>query len=359
LNILRPAALTFLNIIDVSRNLNDRLVIKMPQDPDLYGRRPTKKQRRDQVTPSSLDFTAQMTALMAEGSSSTARPRRPAITAAKGSSLFSRGSKRDGPERKKTGAKLSLKEVQRTQEEADELERSRQKMEEKAKLYSAMKKGDYAPKDEELVDFDRKWAEARDGDDFSSSESEDDGKGGADEMVEYVDEYGRTRRTTRAEKEKLDRRLRRSQLGAEELERMSARPAAPEKVIYGDAIQSMAFNPDDPERMEELARKRDRSPTPPENAYYDADKEFRDKGAGFYKFSKDEEARTKEMEELQAQRAETEKHRKAHEEAKEARRQQIEARKRELNTRRAKKMADSFLDGLAADLHQKDINETC
>jgi hypothetical protein len=329
----------------------------MPQDPNLYGHRPTKKQKRDQVSPSSLDFTAQMTALMAEGSSNgsaRAHSRRSTAITVQGSGLFvggAKSSKRDEKTSKST-KKLSLKDVQRTEEEARELERSRQKMEEKARLYSAMKKGDYMPNDNELVDFDRKWAEAHDGEKDSSSESEDE-KGEEDEMVEYVDEYGRTRRVTRAEKEKVERRLRRSQFGAEELEGMSARPAVPQKIIYGDTIQTMAFNPDDPDKMEELARKRDRSPTPPDKVRYDADREFRDKGVGFYKFSKDEEARTKEMEDLDVQRKETEKHRKAHEEAKEARRQQIEARKRELAGRRAKKMADSFLDGLAADL-QKD-----
>jgi hypothetical protein len=337
----------------------------MPQDPHLYGRRPAKKQKRDQAAPTSLDFTAQMTALMAEDSSSAIRPRRPA-PGGKRSTLFSggKGIKVEGAEaknRKMSAAPISLKEVQRTEEEARELDRSRRKMQEKARQYSAMKKGDCAPKDNELVDFDRKWAEGhRDNDEVDSSCSEpehddDEGKiktAGADEMVEYVDEYGRTRKTTRAEKEKLDRRQRQGELGAEELERMAARPSTPQKVIYGDTIQTMAFNPDDPEKMESLARKRDRSVTPPPKARYDADSEFRDKGVGFYKFSKDEEQRSREMEQLQAKREETERHRKARDEAKEARRQQIEGRKRELNARRAKKMADSFLDNLATDLGQ-------
>lgn len=45
----------------------------------------------------------------------------------------------------------------------------------------------------------------------------------------------------------------------------------------------------------------------PLNIHYDADREVRAKGAGFYQFSADEETRKKQMEELQQARHETEK----------------------------------------------------
>ncbi|KAA1467474.1 hypothetical protein DENSPDRAFT_877344 [Dentipellis sp. KUC8613] len=49
----------------------------------------------------------------------------------------------------------------------------------------------------------------------------------------------------------------------------------------------------------------------PLNVHYDADREVRAKGAGFYQFSGDEETRRKQMEELKAAREETEKKRSA------------------------------------------------
>lgn len=257
-------------------------------------------------------------------------------------------TKKDGDE----SGKLELKEVTGTEDETRELARAKRRMEEKARLYAAMKRGDYVPKDNEaapLIDFDRKWAEGVEGgkEDYDTSSDEDDQADDGAELVEYEDEFGRTRQVTKAEKEKLERRARRGFLGAEELERMSARPSAPSKLIYGDAVQSLAFNPDDPDKMEELARKRDRSETPPESRHYDADHEIRTKGTGFYKFSKDEETRTAEMKSLEEERLKTEQQRQAREDQKEARRREIEQRRQDMAARRAKRQADSFLEGLA------------
>lgn len=257
----------------------------------------------------------------------------------------------------KSGKGIRLRDTVPGDLEPSELDRSREKMREKARLYSAMKKGTYVPKDNEaepLVDFDRKWSEADAKQSFDSDFSEpapgEDGESDDDEIIEYEDEYGRTRRGTRAEKAKMESQRERAWAGAKELESMSARPAAPKTLIYGDAIQTMAFNPEDPEKMEELARKRDRSATPPEATHYNADSEIRDKGVGFYKFSKDEDSREAQMKSLEEQRRATESHRLTREEQKTARRQEIEARKMAIEARKARKMADSFLDILAADI---------
>ncbi|KAF4447558.1 sexual differentiation process protein isp4 [Fusarium austroafricanum] len=320
----------------------------MPQDPNLYGQRPVKRHKRDATLPSSLDFTAQLTSLMSNTSSGAAsagrsRPRK------EGKEDIFKGTK---PKRSKDpdgSKKLQLKEVAGTEEETQELARARRRMEEKARLYAAMKRGDYVPKENEaapLIDFDRKWAEGEEGKEDYEMSSDEDVADDSGEMVEYEDEFGRLRRVTKAEKEKLDRRARRGLLGAEELERMSARPAAPSNLIIGDTVQAMAFNPDDPEKMEELARKRDRSATPPPAEHYDADWEIRTKGTGFYKFSKDEETRTAEMEGLAEERRKTEEQRRAREEQKEARRREIEKRREDMAARKAKKQADSFLDSL-------------
>ncbi|KAK1524248.1 uncharacterized protein CCOS01_09335 [Colletotrichum costaricense] len=345
---------------------------KTPQDPNLYGQPPPKKRKNDTALGSSLDFTAQLTSLMsATPSSAPSAPARPRPSKAR-SSLFG-GKGRDNDRQKKKSAdaasssnKLNLKDPLGTEEETSNLASARRKMEEKARLYAAMKRGDYVPKENEaapLIDFDRKWAESEDKkngrrEDASSSGSDDnesDGDGNDEDntIIEYEDEFGRLRRGTKADKERLERQRRRGLLGAEELERMSARPAAPAKLLYGDAIQTMAFNPEDPEKMAELAKKRDRSATPPEARHYDADSEIRTKGTGFYKFSKDEETRQKEFQGLEEERVRTEAARKEREEKKEARRKEIEQRRKEVEARRAKKMAENFLDGLAADMKEE------
>lgn len=320
-----------------------------PQDPNLYGTRPAKKQRNDKALSSSLDFTAQLTSLIAGGASSSRREGRQRPSKAGKEALALKGSRTKQEHLDGTPDKLRMKEVAGTEEETEQLARTKRKMEDKARLYAAMKRGDYVPKENEaapLVDFDRKWAEEVEGNSGSSSDSDSDDGGG--EIIEYEDEFGRLRRGTVAEKERMERRQRRGLLGAEELERMSARPTAPSKLIHGDAVQTMAFNPDDPDKMDELARKRDRSATPPELKHYDADKEIRSKGVGFYKFSKDEESRQREMESLKEERGQTEEQRKVRDEQKLKRRKEIEERRNALVAKKAKRQADSFLDGLNA-----------
>ncbi|KAG9248734.1 hypothetical protein BJ878DRAFT_412023 [Calycina marina] len=228
------------------------------------------------------------------------------------------------------------------------LQRSRKKLEEKAKKYRAMKRGDVNG-DEELVDFDRKWVdgEASDSDDDDSVIDE-----GQSEIIEYEDEYGRLRHGTRADVDRLKRKKRNQLRGAEELERMSARPAMPSTLIYGDTIQAEAFAPEDTilTKMEELAAKRDKSATPPPEVHYEADKEIRGKGVGFFTFSKDEKVRKEEMERLDHERKETERARREREGMKKERRREIEERRRVIGEKRAQKQADSFLEGLGVDI---------
>ncbi len=335
----------------------------MPQDPNLYGQRPKKKQRRDAALPSSLDFTAQLTSLMASGASSsgstttTAGRARP--SKAPKEDLFRTHTAMKREAQKARGAqddKLILKDVAGTEDESRARAHARRNMENKARLYAAMKRGDYVPQDNDaapLIDFDRKWAEHEEGkgalSDLSSSDDDDNAEQDAaadDEVIEFEDEFGRLRRGTRADQERMERRARRGLLGAEELDRMSARPAAPRQLIHGDTVQAMAFNPDDAEQMAALARKRDRSATPPPPQHYDADREVRSKGVGFYKFSGDEAARQREMEALAAERQQTEARRQEREDGKAQRRREIEERRKAMEARRATKQADSFLGTL-------------
>lgn len=206
-------------------------------------------------------------------------------------------------------------------------ERSRRKMEEKARLYSAMKRGDVEDVEGRFgVDFDRKWAE-REGEDLSEQDDDDEEEeqdDGGKDMVEYVDEFGRTRKGTKADAARIARQQR-AQAEMED-DTFTARPSAPSKIIHGDTIQHQAFNPDFPvsEQMAELAKKRDRSLTPPPDLHFDAQAEVRQKGTGFFQFSGDAGERKKQMEELEKERAETER----------------------VRRERYKRKADDFLDEL-------------
>ncbi|KFY33125.1 hypothetical protein V494_07834, partial [Pseudogymnoascus sp. VKM F-4513 (FW-928)] len=108
------------------------------------------------------------------------------------------------------------------------LARSRRRMEEKAKKYKAMKRGDFDGDEEGLVEWDRKWAEAGEkGDDEDDADSElEEGTGTfADlEKVEFEDEYGRLREGTKAERDRMQRRLRNQLRGAEELDQRGVQP---------------------------------------------------------------------------------------------------------------------------------------
>ncbi|KAI0112477.1 hypothetical protein GGR51DRAFT_507207 [Nemania sp. FL0031] len=364
----------------------------MPQDPNLYGQqRPAKKQKREIPLSSSLAFTSQLSSLISAptaisslsgaGSSSSGRPR-PSKTK---NDIFSSvkakrkpGTSNDSttkPEDASNSSKIKLKHVHGTEEEKQDFARAKRKMEEKARLYAAMKRGDYIAKENEaapLVDFDRKWAERHPEDDdhdyhnrYSSSgsdnESSDDdgggdggGGGAGSEIIEYTDEFGRTRTGTRASLHREQRRAARSALGASELAAMSALPPlpAPSNLIYGDAIQTAAFNPASStlDAMAALAAKRDRSPTPPPDTHFDGRAEIRTKGTGFYQFSREEGDRAKEMAALGAERENTERVRRERGEERERRRREIEERRRKIGARRAEKMAENFLEGLAGEM---------
>ncbi|KAF3761338.1 hypothetical protein M406DRAFT_265351 [Cryphonectria parasitica EP155] len=348
----------------------------MPQDPNLYGQRAPKRQKKETLLPSSLAFKSELASLintsktpLSSSASASTTQARPRPSKAKTDIFAGVKAKRksEKADRDRDKGRLVLKEVAGTEDEKNELLSARRRMEEKARLYAAMKRGDYVPKEGEaapLVDFDRKWAEAQQDDASSrappSSSGEDDDDDYSDnndtEIITYTDEFGRTRTGTRAEKLRLERRLRAREHTTIELERMSARPKAPANVIYGDAIQSEAFVARDEAEMEALARKRDRSLTPPEMKHYDAAAEIRTKGVGFFQFSKDEETRTKEMEGLAKERETTERERERREEERDSRRKEIEERRRVIEERRkekgekrAQKLADSFLDGLAGE----------
>ncbi|GFF97077.1 uncharacterized protein C140.04 [Aspergillus udagawae] len=352
-------------------------------NPSLYGiPRHSQKPSSQSTAPSAstLAFTTQLSSLITKGTESPARGR-PRPSKSSKSDIFAvhnKGAqKRAAADLRDADDETSVRQIhKRTADigavDAATLHRSKRRLEEKARMYEDLKGGLYLAGDsddeadtnvggddylarlrrkekEGLVDFDRKWADAQRA--RASDDSNSDGEDGeeADDnasIVSYEDELGRTRRGTRAEAARAA--LAKAQESGEGQGPERWRPARPEKLIYGAAVQAEAFNPSSfaAEQMASLAARRDRSPTPPEETHYDADAEVRNRGTAFYAFAKDEETRRKQMEELMSAREETQREREARQ-ARRAERQRVkEERRRQIEELRTKRRAETFLAGL-------------
>ncbi|KIV94752.1 hypothetical protein PV10_02485 [Exophiala mesophila] len=327
-------------------------------DKGLYGiKQPSKTKAKEISSSTSLAFSTSLASLISSTSSKNneksvhGRPR-PSKTK---SDIFTAHNKNvkkrsaadleDGEQKHKTRDDIGSV-------DAAELHRSKRKMEDKVRIYNAMKRGEYIGRDDYddrgLVDFDRKWAQGQNGDreepsDISDSDDQPDED---DEIVEYLDEFGRLRKGTKAQAAREERiKSMQDNLKADQ-ERSSARPSMPSNLIYGDTVQHSAFNPDQviADRMAEIAKKRDKSATPPPETHYDANAEIRNRGTGFYTFSKDAEERKKEMEALEKERQQTENTRKEKQDQRNQRKKEIEERRKLIADQRAKAQADKFLN---------------
>lgn len=243
----------------------------------------------------------------------------------------------------------------RTADEKDEdaahWKRTQRRMEEKARLYAALKRGDVEDIDDKYgVDFDQKWADAQAADAGNASSSSDDASADEQEQVSYVDEFGRTRTGTRADAAREERRKR--TLDHDAPDRFTARPSEPEQLIYGDTVQTNAFNPDETiaQQMAELAAKRDKELTPPPELHFDGRAEARTRGTGFMYFDQDEEERKLQMGRLEKEREETERVRRERKDRLEERREMIREKKRAMAEKRSKGKAERFLDELGVEL---------
>ena len=327
------------------------------KDSSLYGAKRARNLNNGKEISSSttLSFTSQLSSLISS-SSNTSRNPIPSRTKPKKSDIFTKHNRNTAKRAKRdlepdhSGAFAQKHSTDGEPLERSAWERSQRKMEEKARLYAAMKRGDVEDEDERYaVDFDQKWAETQ-GQSEKESQSDSDGDGdidGASEQVEYLDEFGRTRTGTRLEAARAQTAMQNARFNQHD-DRFTARPSAPASVIYGDAIQYEAFNPDAPVavQMEELARKRDKSETPPPGAHFDSTKEVRTKGTGFFQFSGDAEQRKRQMEDLEAERVETEKIRAAREAKLTQRRRELDARRDKIQQQSAKRKANDFLEEL-------------
>ncbi|KAF2852885.1 hypothetical protein T440DRAFT_22310 [Plenodomus tracheiphilus IPT5] len=333
------------------------------RDAHLYGAKPKSRIKGKEISSSSsLAFTSTLSNLIKASSSDSSKP-----VAGR-----SRSQKEDiFKTHNKNVKKRALKDLEdsdftqkhrgRTTEEKGEDEaawkRTKRRMEEKARLYDALKRGDIEDVDDKYgVDFDAKWAEAQEQGKAASSSSDSEASQ-EEELVEYTDEFGRTRKGTRAEAAREERRKRTR--AADEPDRFTARPSMPTNIIYGDAVQVNAFNPDETiaQQMADLAAKRDKELTPPPELHFDGKAEARQRGMGFFHFSKDEEERQEQMSRIEKERAETERVRKERKEQIEKRKEMIREKKRAIQEKRSQGKAEKFLDQLGAELFQEEEEE--
>lgn len=331
------------------------------KDAHLYGARPKGRAKAKEISSSSsLAFASTLSNLIKSSSAESnkptagrARPQKEDIFKTHNKNVKKRALK------DLEDADFTSKHRGRTAEEKGEdkvaWKRTKRRMEEKARLYDALKRGDVEDVDEKYgVDFDRKWADKQEKGEASASESSSSDDDEEQELVEYIDEFGRTRKGTRADAAREERRKR--TLAADEPDRFTARPSMPDTLIYGDAVQTQAFNPDATiaQQMAELAAKRDKELTPPPDLHFDGRAEVRQRGMGFFNFSKDEEERKEQMRRIEKEREETERVRRERARRVEERKEMIRKKKRVILEKRSKGQAERFLDELGAELLGKD-----
>ncbi|KAG2209330.1 hypothetical protein INT46_000543 [Mucor plumbeus] len=209
--------------------------------------------------------------------------------------------------------------------QGDVLQRSREQLEKKARLYEAMQSGEFNvdEMDDEkmpLVDFDRKYFQERELEkqkEEAASENkrkkrkqnEKDGDDDNDPWVEFEDEFGRTRI------------VRRSEL-----------PSTHQQQRYSDSD----YDSEDDENHAYLQKQQRYEAADRSNMnHFEADREIRTKGVGFYQFSKDEQERRAQLDKLNRLRAETENARNSQASASSKRKQMLAQNAEKIRARRA------------------------
>uniref|UniRef100_A0AAY5EKG7 CCDC174 alpha/beta GRSR domain-containing protein n=1 Tax=Electrophorus electricus TaxID=8005 RepID=A0AAY5EKG7_ELEEL len=233
------------------------------------------------------------------------------------------------------------RDVEKATEEENTLNKSRQKLEEKARLYEQMTKGDFPDEETEslyLVDFTQKIIDQkrevhirqaekgdRDGEDTDTQipipppQSEDE------EWVDYVDALGRSRKCLRKdlpEFQKMDQDL-----------QGTSRVVGPDRTLLSEDMRR-EMQREQWEREEEEQMKRPMGPIHYENI---RDQEARELGVGYFAFSQDEEHRQKQRETLDMLRDQTTVQRSKREQLKEKRKSLLEARLAKVRMRKIKK----------------------
>uniref|UniRef100_A0A8C5KIU4 Coiled-coil domain containing 174 n=1 Tax=Jaculus jaculus TaxID=51337 RepID=A0A8C5KIU4_JACJA len=245
------------------------------------------------------------------------------------------------------------KDAEQKIEEQKTLDKAREKLEEKAKLYEKMLKGDFPDEEVEdmyLVDFTQKIIDKRkevealgtsresrstgERDDSDEELSERDippPQDPSEEWVDYVDSLGRSRRCMRKDLPDLlemDKNLQ---------GRLFVSPANEKSLLSEDMRKELQRQQWEEEEREALKR-----PMGPIHYEDIRENEARQLGVGYFAFARDKELRNKQMKTLEMLREQTTDQRIKRENIKEKRKAMLEAR---LSKLRQKKMKNSKEDG--------------
>uniref|UniRef100_W5K3Q5 Coiled-coil domain containing 174 n=1 Tax=Astyanax mexicanus TaxID=7994 RepID=W5K3Q5_ASTMX len=232
------------------------------------------------------------------------------------------------------------RDVEQTVEEEKNLDKSRQKLEEKVRLYEQMTKGDFPDEETEslyLVDFTQKIIDQKKG--IQNREAEKGDRDGEDsdthvpipppqnkeeEWVDYVDALGRSRKCLRKdlpEFQKMDQDL------------QSKKVTGADRTLLSEDMRR-EMQREQWEREEEEQMKRPVGPIHYENI---RDQEARELGVGYFAFAHDEQQRKKQRETLDMLRDQTTEQRNKREQLKEKRKALLEARLAKVRMRKMKK----------------------
>ncbi|KAM4820866.1 coiled-coil domain-containing protein 174 [Thomomys bottae] len=238
-------------------------------------------------------------------------------------------------------------------EEQKTLDKAREKLEEKAKLYEKMTKGDFIDEEVEdmyLVDFTQKIIDRRremgafganreplkeverDDDDDDSNLPEREippPQDPSEEWVDYVDSLGRSRRCMRKDLPDLlemDKNLQ---------GRLFVSPANEKTLLSEDMRKELQRQQWEEEEREALKR-----PVGPVHYEDIRENEARQLGVGYFAFAQDKELRNKQMKTLEMLREQTTDQRTKRENIKEKRKAMLEARLSKLRQKKMKKNKD-------------------
>ncbi|KAF7664288.1 hypothetical protein LDENG_00181240 [Lucifuga dentata] len=245
------------------------------------------------------------------------------------------------------------KDAEQLAEEQSSLDTARRKLEEKAKLYEQMTKGDFPDEETEglfLVDFTQKIIDKK-REMQREAEREDEERDSAspipaaqnpdEEWVDYVDALGRSRRCMKKDLpqfKKMDQDLK------------GKGNASTEKTLLSEDMRR-ELQRQEWEREEEEAMKKPVGPIHYEDI---KGQEARELGVGYYAFSKDEEHRLKQRETLDMLRDQTTEQRSKRERLKAKRQAMLQAR---LNKVRQRKVKKAKLDGSEEEQREEAVEE--
>ncbi|XP_058421714.1 coiled-coil domain-containing protein 174 isoform X1 [Diceros bicornis minor] len=244
------------------------------------------------------------------------------------------------------------KDAEQKTEEQKTLDKSREKLEEKAKLYEKMTKGDFIDEEVEdiyLVDFtqkiidrhkemeafganrDSRKAGERDDDEENLSEKDiPPPQDPSEEWVDYVDSLGRSRRCMKKDLPDLlemDKKLQ---------GRLFVSPANENTLLSEDMRKELQRQQWEEEEREALKR-----PVGPVHYEDIRENEARQLGVGYFAFAQDKELRNKQMKTLEMLREQTTDQRIKRENIKEKRKAMLEARLAKLRQKKMKKSKEA------------------